>query len=309
LCVCCVVAVMILLDFNNGIIFETLKEHLSRPADRREGFDVTLADFDGVQVHIVSPADNLAIVNISLRWRCIGELLANGGREEVKKIYGSHMQENPEEGYDLTFTLQRDSVSGAEVEKTAERYSYLKRNVLSQPFLRIFKSVANKSPITGCTRIQYRDDESFYIKTEGDRAMVVYSIRFRDPDDQKFAKVFLSEFADARKSMRGVPSVTFSQRDPPLDLQGVDGVESGDNVGFVSFVLFDQHLVPNNINRTINLVQIFRNYLHYHIKCSKAYLHDRMRTRVEQWLQVINRARPEVEKEKKLMSGKTFVRK
>jgi len=300
---------MILLEFNNGIIFETLKEHLGRPADRREGFDVTTADFDGVQFHIVSPVDNATIVNISLRWKCIGELLANGGREEVNKIYGNQMQDNPEDGYDLTFTIQRDSVAAGDVEKTAERYSFLKRNVLSQPFMRVFKSVANKSPVAGITRIQYRDDESFYIKTEGDRAMIVYSIRFRDPDDQKFAKVFLSEFSDVRKTLRGVPSVTFSQRDPPLDLQGVDGVESGDNVGFVSFVLFDQHLIANNINRTINLVQIFRNYLHYHIKCSKAYLHDRMRTRVELWLQVINRARPEVEKEKKLMSGKTFVRK
>jgi len=301
---------MILLEFNNGIIFETLKEHLARPADKRDGFDVSVADFDGVQIHLVSPADNPVAVTISLRWRCTGELLADGGREELKKIYGNQLQDSPEDGFDLTFVIQRDAVPVADVEKVAERYSYLKRNVLSQPFLRIFKSVANKSPITGCTRIQYRDDESFYIKTEGDRAMVVYSIRFRDPDDQKFAKVFLQEFADARKSMRGVPSVTFSHRDPPLDLQGVDGVESGDNVGFVSFVLFDQHLTPNNINRTINLVQIFRNYLHYHIKCSKAYLHDRMLTRVELWLQVINRARPEVEgKEKKLMSGKTFVRK
>jgi len=300
---------MILLDFNNGIILETLKEHLSRPADKREGFDVVIADFDGVQVHITSPVDNPADIVVSLRWKCVGELLADGGREDLKKIYGSHLQDTPEDGYDLTLSIPRDGVSAADVDKVAERFSYLKRNVLSLPFKRIFTSVANKSPIVGITRIQYRDDESFYIKTEGDRAFVIYSIRFHDPDDQKFAKVFLSEFADARKTMRGVPSVTFSQREPPLELQGIAGVETGDNVGFVSFVLFDQHLIANNINRTINLIQIFRNYLHYHIKCSKAHLHDRMRSRVELWLQVINRARPEVEKEKKLMSGKTFVRK
>jgi len=301
---------MILLEFNNGIILETLKEHLARPADRREGFDVVIADFDSVQIHITSPVDDPSVITVSLRWKCTGELLADGGREELKKIYGSNLQESPEDGYDLTLSIPRDSVPAGDVDKVAERFSFLKRNVLSLPFKRIFTSVANKSPVAGITRIQYRDDESFYIKTEGDRAIVVYSIRFRDLDDQKFAKVFLQEFADARKTMRGVPSVTFSHREPPLELQGVAGVETGDNVGFVTFVLFDQHLIANNINRTINLVQIFRNYLHYHIKCSKAYLHDRMRNRVEQWLQVINRARPEVEgKEKKLMSGKTFVRK
>jgi len=300
---------MILLEFNNGIILETLKEHLSRPADRREGFDVVIADFDGVQIHIASPVDNPANIVISLRWKCTGELLADGGREDLKKIYGSHLQDSPEDGYDLSFSIVREGVAAGDVDKIAERFSFLKRNVLSLPFKRIFASITAKSPVAGITRIQYRDDESYYIKTEGDRAIIIYSIRFRDPDDQKFAKVFLQEFQDARKTLRGVPSVTFSQREPPLELQGFAGVETGDNVGFVSFVLFDQHLIANNINRTINLVQIFRNYLHYHIKCSKAYLHDRMRSRVELWLQVINRARPEVEKEKKLMSGKTFVRK
>jgi len=76
-------------------------------------------------------------------------------------------------------------------------------------------------------------------------------------------------------------------------------------------VLFEQHLQPKNMFKTINLVQNFRDYLHYHIKCSKAYMHTRMRERVSTWLQVLNRARPEPfeKKEKKLASGRTFKRK
>jgi actin related protein 2/3 complex subunit 2 len=54
----------------------------------------------------------------------------------------------------------------------------------------------------------------------------------------------------------------------------------------------------------------FRNYLHYHIKCSKTYLHMRMRKRVVGWMQVLNRALPDLEGgEKKTAGGKTFVRK
>eukprot|EP00121_Abeoforma_whisleri_P015213 Awhi_evm2s14022 len=55
---------------------------------------------------------------------------------------------------------------------------------------------------------------------------------------------------------------------------------------------------------TVNLLETFRNYLHYHIKCSKAYLHCRMRARVSASVKILNRAKPEVEKEKKTASGR-----
>lgn len=82
-------------------------------------------------------------------------------------------------------------------------------------------------------------------------------------------------------------------------------------MGYVTFVLNPRHYqtAQSKIN-TISLIQYFRNYLHYHIKCSKAYMHSRMRAKVDQFLKVLNRAKPEVvDKEKKTASGKTFVRK
>merc|ERR1712225_84897 len=61
--------------------------------------------------------------------------------------------------------------------------------------------------------------------------------------------------------------------------------------------------------KTINnapAITFFRNYLHYHIKCSKAFLHTRMRLRVEELLQVLNRAKiKNANKEMKTMSGRT----
>lgn len=54
---------------------------------------------------------------------------------------------------------------------------------------------------------------------------------------------------------------------------------------------------------------MFRDYLHYHIKCSKAYIHSRLRRRVAEFLKVLNRAKPEVEeKERKTATGRSFVR-
>jgi hypothetical protein len=45
-------------------------------------------------------------------------------------------------------------------------------------------------------------------------------------------------------------------------------------------VLFPRHF--NTLDRafeTISQIQLFRDYFHYHIKCSKAYMHSRMRQR------------------------------
>ena len=56
-------------------------------------------------------------------------------------------------------------------------------------------------------------------------------------------------------------------------------------------------------DKTVNLIHTFRDYLHYHIKCSKAYLHSRMRVRTSALLKVLNRARPEIKvTEKKTIS-------
>ena len=56
-------------------------------------------------------------------------------------------------------------------------------------------------------------------------------------------------------------------------------------------------------DKTVNLIHTFRDYLHYHIKCSKAYLHSRMRARTSVLLKILNRARPETKTtEKKTIS-------
>lgn len=72
-------------------------------------------------------------------------------------------------------------------------------------------------------------------------------------------------------------------------------------------VLFPRHLTPQRREENISHIQTFRDYFHYHIKASKAYIHSRMRRRTADFLQVLNRARPEnEEKERKTASGRTF---
>jgi len=81
----------------------------------------------------------------------------------------------------------------------------------------------------------------------------------------------------------------------------------GDNIGYITFVLFPRHTNRAARQNTIHLIHMFRDYLHYHIKCSKAYIHSRMRAKTSEILKVLNRARPEAKQtEKKTISGRTF---
>ena len=106
--------------------------------------------------------------------------------------------------------------------------------------------------------------------------------------------------------MGGAPSVDFSQATPPGEISSVKNLGKPD--GFITQVLFDRHFKKESRARTIDMAIIFRNYLMYHIKCSKSHLNTRMRIRVESLLKVLNRAKQELPKEKKTASGRTFAR-
>lgn len=206
------------------------------------------------------------------------------------------------------------------------RLSLLKRNAMSAPFHTAFAEYtalsAEASKYTsesapqgvregGAVRaIHYRDEEAIYIKASHDRVTVIFSTLFRDETDRIFGKVFLQEFVDARRrAIQNAPQVLF-RSDPPLELEGQPGLRGGkgEDVGYITFVLFPRHLSSDARREdVISHIQTFRDYFHYHIKASKAYIHSRMRRRTADFLQVLRRARPEnEERERKTASGRTF---
>ena len=62
---------------------------------------------------------------------------------------------------------------------------------------------------------------------------------------------------------------------------------------FLFAVLQPRHINKQARDNTINLIHTVRDYVHYHIKCSKAYIHSRMRAKTSEFVKVLNRARPE----------------
>jgi actin related protein 2/3 complex subunit 2 len=134
--------------------------------------------------------------------------------------------------------------------------------------------------------IHYREEEAIYIKASYDCVTVIFSIIFRDETDRVFGKVFLQEFVDARRrAIQNAPQVLF-KNEAPLELQGIPGLKEGKGeIGYITFVLFPRHLARQRREDVISHIQTFRDYFHYHIKASKAYIHSRMRRRTADFLQ------------------------
>lgn len=121
----------------------------------------------------------------------------------------------------------------------------------------------------------------------------MFSTIFRDEDDVVLGKVFMQELKEGRRASHTAPQVLFSHREPPMELANTEA-RVGDNIGYVTFgmisddlifentlyfikktsftffaVLFPRHTNTKTRDNTINLIQMFRDYLHYHIKVSR----------------------------------------
>lgn len=204
-----------------------------------------------------------------------------------------------------------------------------------------------------------RPEEAIYLLPSSDRVTVVFSTIFKEETDRILGKVFLQEFVDARRrpSCQTAPQVLYSNREPPLEIRHLKGLDMTERAGYVTFgasaspfllsrvrprairradllpdlshsalpsplyasvVWVDHHADPGASSRFVlslddelsltsslspprsplsfpmcRLQQLFRDFLHYNIKCSKAYLHSRLRVRTTSFLKVLRRAQPE----------------
>jgi len=303
---------MILLEPHNVIIQTTLSEKILKPSS----VDVQFVDYDGVRFHLSTP-ERKSVLLLSMHIRCWDELVQYGAIDVLKREYGSLLQPQSEPEYNVSLAIDLDQLPASDEEREAFVMSValFKRNALAAPFELAFASQKGlESAATGSgdlMQIHYRDEEAIYIQASHDRVTVIFSTVFRDETDRIYGKVFLQEFVDARRqpSIQNAPQVLYSNRDPPLEIRHLPNLRNTEDTGYVTFVLFPRHFSnPTVASGTISHIQLFRDYLHYHIKCSKAYMHSRMRHRVAEFQKVLNRAKTEVASvEKKTVSGRTLI--
>lgn len=298
---------MIILEQNNRIVIELLEQKFANAKEggKPESVNVTFADFDGVLYKVSNPDGVKTKLILSISLKFYAELQQHGAEDLLRKIYGANMRATPEPGFNVTLEYDLTALPENTTE-LVQKASALKRNCFASVFEKYFEFQEAGQEGHKRAVINYREDETMYIEAKADRVTVIFSTVFKDADDVIIGKVFLQEFREGRKASQTAPAVLYSLGEPPLELKDLPGARVGDNVGYITFVLFPRHTNKKTRDNTIDLIHSFRDYLHYHIKCSKVYLHTRMRAKTTDFLKVLNRARPEVKGEKKTFHGRTF---
>lgn len=216
------------------------------------------------------------------------------------------LEKSPDAGFNVCLEFDADKYANntAFLNNVAD----IKRHLLGGPLVKAFDDLvsgANPGPLTS---FQFRTSEILYICPAKDKVTVIFLVDFNEGIDKAVSKIFLQEFVEGQRAVRTAPPVQYT-KEPPLELASLKLAPTPTKSGYIAFSLEKRHVEGAKKDQAVTLLTGFRSYLLYHIKCTKTYLQMRMRKRVAGWLQVLNRAMPEVETEKKTAAGKTFTRK
>jgi actin related protein 2/3 complex subunit 2 len=284
--------------------------------------DYHLVEFDDVRYHLQATMKDPHHMALSISIptpppeTVLSGGLPFGAIEAVRGAYGAAMQivDPAEDGFQLTLKLDLTKLPSNEEARTQLliKIASLRSVVLGAPLREILKHLASKAVAPDADRLialTHRPKESFFLIPQPEKVTVVFPMRFRDSIDVVLATSFLQEFMEARRTagLNNAPPCHYSPS-PPLELKGAPAHALNANAGFVSFVIFPRHVEGEKLDRTVWSLSTFHAYVSYHIKCSKSFMHTRMRRRVETLIQALNRAKPEVEKEKKTAQGRSFKR-
>lgn len=303
---------MIFLKPQNMILEEAIGTRLFDDPPRREPCEVTMADFDDVKLKVVVTPDRLNFVAVHISMGPLGKRLKTDlyGQEVMDETYPG-MSITPDAGFDFAIGFDLDSPP-EDPQVLLNKVANFRRYLLAAPITKAFKGLKNG---TGATlplmHIETRPNEAMFIKPGADRCTIIYALSFPEETDRALARVMLQQFAKESSKVNSAPPCQYSEaKNPPMEVRELPGIDKySTTCGFISFVVFPSHVSSDaKFDKSAAMLANFRNYLHYHIKASKTYLHMRMRRKVQGWMQVLNRAVHEQEKEAKTASGKTFKR-
>jgi len=300
---------MILLEPANRILAETISSVLKcDPEEKRDTLVVRLCDFDDTNYLVTIPQEQKNILQVSLSLPCFKDIEKKGGKETLEKNFPGQVAE-PTTGYDVTINVDLDKLP-SNVDDLIAKLSLLKSITIGAIFDYYFTQLLSGSAPEAPYRFDLRHDCGVFIFPTADRVIIIFKLDFHEKADLAIAKIFMQWFVDSRRQIGAAPPVQFGAN-PPLELKHFDITEPTGNLGFATFAVLRSNVEKDKKDKAVATIQSFRNYLQYHIKCSKAYFHSRMRARAKSLLQVLNRAKADDtsdSKAKTTISGKTFTR-
>lgn len=208
-----------------------------------------------------------------------------------------------ERGYDLTVECDLSKIQSQEQGALfSSKISMLRSLVQCIPLRKILTDLnQGKSTEKQATCIRYKRKRAMYVKPLVDSVVVVFPVHFEDENDATLAVNFLQHFAETKRTQQNLansPSCAY-HLNPPLEVQ--EGMRSdstalsGDdkaNGGYMSFSLFSRHVnTADKVDSVAWKMCTFYSFISYHIKASKGHIQSRMRTKADDWLDVLAKAK------------------
>ena len=280
----------------------------------RQPIDIKLCDFDDVSYRVLIDHTDLNTMRVSIQLPCFHQVKDHGAQAAAEKLYPG-LVVAPDPQYDVTLAVPLNPLPTTPTPtELITRLSLLKSTLVGGVFDAYFTALLSATPLTSTFTFSLRSDTQLYFIPKADRVTVIFSLAFQEETDRAIARIFMQEFVEVKRRLGAAPPCTFSNNQP-LELKEFgsaagSGSSSAGFIGYISFAVLKNHLEGGKKEKVVATLQSFRSYLQYHIKCSKSYFHARMRARVVSLLKVLSRAKQDriEDKEKKTMSGRTFVR-
>ena len=271
------------LEQHSSILEEAMGARLLH--GKREACELSISDFDDCQFKLVVVPGSESVMTLHIHVPCYRTILANGGEAILEELYGGMRTAEPESGYCLALTVDAEKVEDPNV--CLKKMMFIKRNLLGSPLTKGLRALAAGSAKDfEKVKLEWRKTEAMFVLSgpdpanplNYDRITVIFSVDFPEEADRCYCRVFLQQLQDAQRKINNAPPITFSENtQPPLEIR--DQVKDTDDiVGYISFTLFASHCkTPERLEKTVEMLVGFRNYLHFHIKAAKTNLHMRMR--------------------------------
>jgi hypothetical protein len=122
----------------------------------------------------------------------------------------------------------------------------VKRDFMGGPIYRALKKLKEGEcdESINC-EISYRPKETYWLKGDSDKVIVVFSINFEDAIDQSLSRIMLHEMQESRKIVKQSASINYhkdSTKLPPGYLSELGVNPDLANCGLITFTLFKDHL-------------------------------------------------------------------
>jgi len=253
--------------------------------------DVKAFGYDGVFFTFKTSGDKHRECEVSMTADVVSELMKYGGEATMEDIYEKYKP--TVDGNTVTLKFDADDLP-EDAEVVVDKIANLKRNLYGAPFDSCFHALKEDGVKLDPIAYEYRKDGLMFLVPSEDNVAIIFQMYYPDETDQELAKILLNEFTEVQRSVNSSPATMFFEgKAPPAAKEVKSDIPNEKNSFFLQILVTKTHLkTEKQQKRVTSLLINIRTYMLYHMKCTKAYVMSRMRTKYDNLIKSLNRCKP-----------------